>query len=68
MAFVLWVLLAGRMLLNDILLEPTVDEGYWLWNARCAHWGLPPGGRVLRLQPGRSASPRLSPCYAGMML
>jgi hypothetical protein len=46
MAFVLWFLLAGRMLLNDVLLEPVVDEGGWLWNARCEHWGLPTGGLV----------------------
>lgn len=40
----LWGLLVARMLFNDFALELSRDEGLWLWNSRCDHWGLPTHG------------------------
>lgn len=35
LAWILWILFVIRCLANAWLLEPTNDEGLWLWNARC---------------------------------
>jgi hypothetical protein len=37
----LLVLFAIRSLYGCWILEPTNDEGLWLWNARSDHWNLP---------------------------
>lgn len=39
-----FILLVVRLLVLNIVLEPTNDEGLWQWNARCDHWDLPAHG------------------------
>lgn len=44
LVWILFALFSLRLVTNDFILEPTNDEGLWVWNARCDYWGLPDFG------------------------